>query len=128
MEAGSGRTAASRTRSSRDRCCGSALLSLLALAMSAWVQWRIAASALIVGIFFVAAGFGQAFNAVLRTYWGYLLNLSYLIKIVWEDLFDMPAVAKVSSRGDVPWQEMDHAGRSGLGGAAACCASAACCC
>jgi len=83
------------------------LLSLLALAMSAWVRWRIAASALIVGIFFVAAGFGQAFNAVLRTYWGYLLNLSYLFKIVWEDLFDIPAVATVSRRGDVPWQEMD---------------------
>lgn len=83
------------------------IISLLALAMSAWVKWRIAASALIVGIFFVAAGFGQAFNAVLRTYWGYLLNLSYLIKTVWEDLFDMPAVAKVSRHGSVPWQEMD---------------------
>jgi ABC-2 type transport system permease protein len=84
-----------------------AIISLLALAMSAWVKWRIAASALIVGIFFVAAGFGQAFNAVLRTYWGYLLNLSYLIKIVWEDLFDIPAVATVSRRGNIPWQEMD---------------------
>ncbi len=44
---------------------------------------------------------------MLRTYWGYLLNLSYLIKTVWEDLFDMPAVAKVSRHGSVPWQEMD---------------------
>jgi len=83
------------------------IVSLLALAMSAWVKWRIAASALIVGIFFVAAGFGQAFNAVLRTYWGYLLNLTYLIKTVWEDLFDIPAVATVSRRGNIPWQDMD---------------------
>jgi len=83
------------------------VLSLLALAMSAWVKWRIAASGLIVGIFFVAAGFGEAFNAVLRTYWGYLLNLSYLISIVWHDLFDLPVSVDPPRIGRRAWQSQD---------------------
>ena len=31
------------------------------------------------GVFFVAAGFGAAINAVQRTNWGHLFNISYLI-------------------------------------------------
>jgi len=64
--------------------------SLLALALSAWVKWRIAASGLMFAIFFVAAGFGEAFNQVLRTYWGHTINLVYLINEVWADLFGVP--------------------------------------
>ena len=64
--------------------------SLLALALSAWVKWRIAASGLMFAIFFVAAGFGETFNQVLRTYWGHTINLLYLIDIVWADLFGVP--------------------------------------
>jgi ABC-2 type transport system permease protein len=65
--------------------------SLLALALSAWVRWRIAASGLMFAIFFVAAGFGETFNQVLRTYWGHAINLVYLIGIIFLDLFGMPA-------------------------------------
>jgi ABC-2 type transport system permease protein len=65
------------------------LLSLLALALSAWVRWRIVATGLYVGLFFVSAGLGEACNQTLRTYWGNLLNLSYVITTVWKDLFDV---------------------------------------
>ncbi|HEY0713251.1 MAG TPA: hypothetical protein VGF45_11300 [Polyangia bacterium] len=65
------------------------LLSLLALALSAWVRWRIIATGLFVGVFFVTAGLGEAFNQTLRTYWGKLLNLGYLITTIWKDLFDV---------------------------------------
>ena len=64
--------------------------SLLALALSAWIKWRIAASGLMFAVFFVAAGFGETFNQVLRTYWGHTINLVYLINRVWTDLFDIP--------------------------------------
>ncbi len=63
------------------------VLTMLVLAVSAWVRWKIAATALMVVIFFVIPGFGEAFNEVLRTYWGKLLNLSYLIAITWGQLF-----------------------------------------
>src|SRR5262245_9320602 len=67
-----------------------ALISLLALALSVWVRWRIAATGLMFAIFFVLPGFGFALNAVLRTRWGWLLNLSQTIFIVWGNLFRVP--------------------------------------
>jgi ABC-2 type transport system permease protein len=59
------------------------LLCLLAMAMSAWVKWRIAAGALIFGVFFVAAGFGEALNNAADTRAGRLLNISADIETVW---------------------------------------------
>jgi len=64
------------------------VLTLLSLALSAWVKWRPVAGALLFGVFFVAAGFGAAINAVMRTKWGHLVSLSYLIGTVWNGLFD----------------------------------------
>jgi ABC-2 type transport system permease protein len=63
------------------------ILSLLALALSAWVKWRIAAGAALLGVFFAGAGFGSMINAVLRTQMGSLLNLGQLMAIVWSNLF-----------------------------------------
>src|ERR1700683_5066638 len=53
------------------------LHSLLALALSAWVKWNPMAGALLFGVFFVAAGFGGAIDAVLRPTWGQLLHLTH---------------------------------------------------
>ena len=64
------------------------ILSFLSLALSAWVKWRPVAGALLFGVFFVASGFGVAINQVLRTKWGHLINLSYLIGTVWTELFE----------------------------------------
>jgi ABC-2 type transport system permease protein len=64
------------------------ILSLLALALSAWVKWKPAAGALMFGVFFVAAGFGTAINAIQRTTWGSLLNVSFLVGSVWAQLFE----------------------------------------
>jgi ABC-2 type transport system permease protein len=66
------------------------LLSLLALALSAWVKWKPMAGGLLFGAFFVGAGFGGAINAIMRTQWGNLLNLSHLIGTVWTSLFEQP--------------------------------------
>lgn len=63
------------------------VISLLALAISAWVKWRIAAGALLLAVFFVAAGFGEAINAVLEVRWGRLINLMYLLATIWNRLF-----------------------------------------
>lgn len=63
------------------------LLSLLALAVSAWVKWRIAAAAVILGIFFLGAGFGAAVNAVMHTGYGSLIDLSQMMHVVWSEMF-----------------------------------------
>ena len=64
------------------------ILALLALALSAWVKWKPAAGGLMFGVFFVAAGFGAVINAVERTSWGHLLNISYLVGSLWLELFE----------------------------------------
>jgi len=67
------------------------VLSLLSLAISAWVKWRIAAGALLLGALFMGSGFAQAINAVLRTQQGYLIDVGHLISLIWGDLFRQEA-------------------------------------
>ncbi len=66
-----------------------AILSLLAMALSAWVKWRIVAGALLLGVMFFGAGFGQAINAVMRTQSGHFFNVAYLMGTVWNSLFQV---------------------------------------
>ena len=63
------------------------VLSLIALALSAWVKWRIAAGAGLLAVYFVGAGLGEAINEILETRNGSLINLGEVIHTVWGDLF-----------------------------------------
>ena len=63
------------------------VLSLIALALSAWVKWKIVAGALILGVFFAGAGFGAAINNVTRTHYGAFIDLMQVIHTIWSDLF-----------------------------------------
>ncbi|MBV8729522.1 MAG: hypothetical protein JO336_06910, partial [Acidobacteriia bacterium] len=63
-------------------------LSLLALALSAWVKWKPAAGALMFGVFFVASGFGRAINQVEDTKWGLLLSVPQVMGTLWAWLFE----------------------------------------
>jgi ABC-2 type transport system permease protein len=63
------------------------VLSLIAMAMSAWVKWKVAAGTLIIAVFVVGAGFGAAIDAVIRTKYGLLLNLTQVIATIWAKLF-----------------------------------------
>ena len=66
-----------------------AILSLLAMALSAWVKWRIVAGALLLAVMFFGAGFAQAVNAVLQTQSGNFFNVAYLMSTVWNALFQV---------------------------------------
>jgi len=68
-----------------------AMLSLLAMALSAWVKWRIVAGALLLAVMFFGAGFAQAINAVLQTQAGNFFNVAYLMGTVWNSLFQVDA-------------------------------------
>ena len=73
------------------------VLSLIGLALSAWVKWRIAAGALILGVFFAGAGFGAAINSVMRTNYGTLIDLPQVIRIAWSYLFRYDAGYEISA-------------------------------
>jgi ABC-2 type transport system permease protein len=62
------------------------ILSLIALAISAWVRWKIAAGGLILGVFFAGAGFGSAINAVMRTDKGSLIDIARMMATAWGQL------------------------------------------
>jgi ABC-2 type transport system permease protein len=63
------------------------LLALLSLAISAWVKWRVAASAALLGLFFIPPAISEIINNLFVTRLGSLLNLSRVIGMVWADLF-----------------------------------------
>ncbi len=77
-----------------------AVFTLLGLAMSALVRWRIVAGALILAVFAIGKGFAAMIDNVMRTTNGVYIDLQYLIQRVATDLFqtqgpadDIPALA-----------------------------------
>jgi ABC-type transport system involved in multi-copper enzyme maturation permease subunit len=78
-------------------------LSLLSLAVSAWVKLRIVATGVTFIIFFVPAGLGEMFNHIMGTYWGALLNFSYMFRIILERGFRDPyRLLNRMSEGEIP--------------------------
>lgn len=66
-------------------------LSLLGLALSSWVKWRVVATGVIFAAVFVPAGVGAIVSAVLRTKWGLLLNVPVMMSNLWQRLLGAPA-------------------------------------
>jgi ABC-type transport system involved in multi-copper enzyme maturation permease subunit len=67
-----------------------AFLSILGLALSSWVKWRIVATGMICAAIFVPAGVGGVMSAILRTRWGLLLNIPYMMSVLWRRLLGAP--------------------------------------
>jgi ABC-type transport system involved in multi-copper enzyme maturation permease subunit len=67
-----------------------AFLSILGLALSSWVKWRVVATGSILAAVFVPAGVGGIVSAVLRTKWGLLLNLPVMMSALWQRLLGAP--------------------------------------
>jgi ABC-2 type transport system permease protein len=63
------------------------LLCLIALALSAWMKWKIAAGGAILAVLFAGAGFGTAINMVMRANYGALIDVSQVIHTIWSSLF-----------------------------------------
>jgi ABC-2 type transport system permease protein len=63
------------------------LLALLTQTISALVKWRVVASGILLGIFFIPTVFGAFVNEVFRTRWGNIISLGALIKNVTAGLF-----------------------------------------
>jgi len=78
-----------------------AMISLVSMAVAVWVKWRIAATALMLGIFFLLPALGAVLDAILRTQWGSLINFTHMMSIVWAHLFRLKAIERHSSGFDV---------------------------
>ena len=65
------------------------LLSLLALAVSSLVKWRVVASGALLGLFFVPSAFGEIVNNLFLTHAGHLISLWASMNSIWRGLFGL---------------------------------------
>ncbi|HEY0729813.1 MAG TPA: ABC transporter permease subunit [Pyrinomonadaceae bacterium] len=63
------------------------LLALLTQTISALVKWRVVASGILLGLFFIPTVFGAFVNEVFQTRWGNIISLGALINNVTSGLF-----------------------------------------
>ncbi|MFW6176053.1 MAG: hypothetical protein ACOC7L_04450, partial [Acidobacteriota bacterium] len=63
------------------------VLSFLVLALSALIRWPLAVRGVLLVLFLVLPGFGQAFAQVLRTPWGHVLNPGADLSVALGSLF-----------------------------------------
>jgi len=66
------------------------LLALLSVTISAWVKWRVAASAALFGLFIISNAIGFMINGVLQTRWGGFFNLFWILRTIEDGLFRAP--------------------------------------
>jgi ABC-2 type transport system permease protein len=64
--------------------------SLLAMTISAWVKWRMAASAGLFGIYFISSAVGMTINGLFRTSWGGFFSLWMVLRTIQDGLFRDP--------------------------------------
>jgi ABC-type transport system involved in multi-copper enzyme maturation permease subunit len=77
------------------------LLSLLALAISSLVKWRVVASGALLGLFFVPSAFGEIVNQLFLTRVGNLISLWASMNSIWRGLFGLFVRQTGSVRGRV---------------------------
>lgn len=65
------------------------LLGLLALAVSAWVKWRVVASGALLGLFFIPSAFGEIVNNLFLTRIGHLISFGAVMNNIWLGLFGL---------------------------------------
>ena len=65
------------------------LLSLIALALSALVRWRVVASGAMLGLFFIPSAFGEMLNQLFLTRNGSLISLWATVTNIWAGLFGL---------------------------------------
>ena len=63
------------------------LLSLLALAVSSVVKWRVVASGALLGLFFVPSAFGAIINSLFLTRNGHLISMWATMNSIWYGMF-----------------------------------------
>lgn len=76
-------------------------LSILGIALSSWVKWRMVGTGIIIAAIFIPAGVGGVVSGVLRTKWGMLLNLPITMSLLWQRFLGA-APSSLGRRVDLP--------------------------
>jgi ABC-2 type transport system permease protein len=58
-------------------------LSLVAMASSAYVKWRVVAAAVSLAFFFILAGVAAMIDAIFRVTWGHVLDPAWSVNRIW---------------------------------------------
>ena len=62
------------------------VLSLVAMASSAYVKWRVVAAAVSLAFFFILAGIAAMIDEVLRVRWGHIIDPAWAVNQIWSAL------------------------------------------
>ena len=68
------------------------ILSLVAMASSAYVKWRVVAGAVSLAFFFILSGVAAMIDEVLRVTWGHVIDPAWAVNQVWYALLGLPPV------------------------------------
>jgi len=68
------------------------ILSLVAMASSAYVKWRVVAAAVSLAFFFILSGVAEMIDQVLRVRWGHIIDPAWAVNQVWRALLGVSAV------------------------------------
>lgn len=75
------------------------ILTMIALALSAWVRWRIVAGGLLLGVMFATTAFASAIAAVMDTPDGFYLDPAALVAVIYANFFDVPTKSEIGTPG-----------------------------
>jgi ABC-2 type transport system permease protein len=82
------------------------MLALLAVSMSAWVKWRLAASAAIFGVYTIPSVFAASVDQIYHTAWGEGFSLSGIIGNITSSLFGLANSAQAAGVSGPPvWSQ-----------------------
>lgn len=77
------------------------ILALMALALSAWVRWKVIAGGLLLAVMAFTSGFAQAVNAVVNTKAGFYLDPAALVTSLYAKFFDVHTEMNVPTGGAI---------------------------
>jgi ABC-2 type transport system permease protein len=66
------------------------ILSLVAMASSAYVKWRVVAAAVSLAFFFILSGVAEMIDNVLRVNWGHIIDPAWTVNQVWCAVLGVP--------------------------------------
>lgn len=69
------------------------ILSLVAMAASAYVKWRVVAGAVSLAFFFILSGVAAMIDAVLRVNWGHIIDPAWAVNQIWSVLLGLEPLA-----------------------------------
>ncbi len=75
------------------------VLTLLALALSAWVRWKVVAGGLLLGVMFATTGFAGAIEVILRSNAGFYFDPAALVAVIYARFFEVPVHTDISTSG-----------------------------